>query len=98
MEDRVMTTTRITKLSFTVFFAALAIAFIAGLSLLTPTVTYEAELEGRENACPAGGELQGGQCVVEPQPTGGCEGQGFTMNEEGQCVNRPGRSDLHTER
>jgi hypothetical protein len=28
----------------------------------------------------------------------GCEGQGFTLNEEGQCVNRPGWSDLHTER
>jgi hypothetical protein len=64
------TTTRITKLSFAVFFAALAIAFITGLSLLMPTVTYEAELEGRENACPAGGELQGGQCVIGPQATG----------------------------
>jgi hypothetical protein len=58
--------------------------FIAGLSFLTPTVTHEAELEGRENACPAGGELQGGQCVVEPQvscpdgyePLGGGEGEG----------------------
>lgn len=64
-------TTRITKLSFAVFFAALAIVFIAGLSLLTPTVTYGAdeppELEGRQHACPSGqAELQEGQCVSEP--------------------------------
>jgi hypothetical protein len=38
-----------------------------------------------------GVELQEGQRVIESQATGGCEGQGFTLNEEGQCVSRPGR-------
>ena len=57
-----------------IFFAAFAVVFIAGLSLLTRTVIYGQPSEPSSHACPFGGEVQEGQFVDEPEeecPPGG---------------------------